>query len=353
MQVTRKIIFRNGREIHRADDCLPLIHAVDAGEMELHVISRHSYPGVILASDEAPGVCSLGYWKTIGEQRHGLSQHRNEGIELTMSLQGETPVTVEGRGYRLRPGELMVTRPWQVHSVGNPVFAPGKLGWLILDVGVRHPHQEWKWPSWVMLTAAELEALSRSLRQNEDVICPVPEVLSETFERMVRIAKSPGVAHRGSKVVMAVNALLMELLELFESRPVCFSPALTDASRSVRFFLEELSTRLAEPWSVRSMAEACGLGVTHFTRHFQLVAGESPAQHLLGLRLEAASRRLRDEPGVAISEVARQVGFPHANYFSRVFMRRYGCTPAVWRNQDAKHPKVHPEMEQGQGTRKK
>lgn len=332
MPAARKIVFTNGREVHRADDCLPLICAVDAGEMELHALSRHSYPGVALDLGEAPGVCSLGYWKTLGEQRQGLPSHRNEGIELTMSLLGETPVTVEGKLHVLRPGELMVTRPWQVHSIGCPVFAPGKLGWLILDVGVRHPHQEWKWPAWVMLAKSEAEALTRSLRQNEDVIRPVHDALFETFGRMVRIAKSPEAPHRGSRIVMAVNALLLELLELVESNPVRFSPALTDASRSVRLFMEELRFRLAEPWTVQGMSEACGLGVTHFTRHVQLVTGESPARHLLGLRLECAARRLRVETGVSISEIARQVGFPHASYFARVFMQRYGRTPAGWRN---------------------
>ena len=31
----RTIHYRNGNEIHRADDCLPLTRAVEAGEMEL------------------------------------------------------------------------------------------------------------------------------------------------------------------------------------------------------------------------------------------------------------------------------------------------------------------------------
>ncbi len=330
----RTIRYRNGNEIHRADDCLPLTRAVEAGEMELYALGRHSYPGVALKAGEAPGVCSLGVWKAQGEQRYGLPPHRNEGIELTMSLSGETPVTVEGRRYVLRPGELLVTRPWQVHSVGCPVFTPGKVGWLILDVGVRHPHQEWAWPPWVMLTKSEVAFLTRSLRQNEDVIRPVPEALAEVFGRLVRIAKEPEAPHRGSRVVVAVNALLLELFDLFESQPVRFSPALTDASRSVRLFLEELRPRLAEPWSVRGMAEACGLGVTHFTRHVQRVTGESPAHHLLGLRLESAALRLKEAPGVPVAEIGRQAGFLYASYFSRVFVERYGCTPALWRSRD-------------------
>ena len=332
MSIKRKIVFKDGREVHRADDCLPLTQAVAEGAMELCALGRHSYPGAALKADEAPGVCSLGLWRTAGEQRYGLPPHRNEGVEFTMSLSGETSVTVEGKPYVLRPGELMVTRPWQVHSVGSPVFAPGKVGWLILDVGMRHPHQEWAWPAWVVLSKSEVASLTRALRHNEDALRPVPEALTEVFARLVGIARHPEAGHRGSRVVVAVNALLLELFDLFESRPVRYSPALTDASRSVRLFLEELSSRLVEPWSVRGMAEACGLGVTHFTRHFQLVTGESPARHLLRLRLESAASLLRDAPSVPIAEIARQLGFRHASYFSRVFVERYGFTAAVWRS---------------------
>ncbi len=331
----KAVQYRNGNEVHRADDCLPLTRAVAAGEMELHALGRHSYPGEALQAREAPGVCSLGVWKARGVQHYGLPTHRNEGVELTMSLSGETPVTVEGRRYTLRPGALMVTRPWQAHSVGCPVFAPGKVGWLILDVGVRHPHQEWRWPPWVVLSKSEVAVLTRALRQNEDAIRPVPEPLTEAFERLTAIARQPMATHRGSRIVVAVNTLLLELFDLFESRPVRYSPALTDASRSVRLFLEEIQGRLGEPWTVRGMAEACGLGATHFTRHFQQVTGESPARHLLRLRLDAASRRLAEAPLAPVAEIARGVGYPHASYFIRVFVQRYGCTPAVWRRRRA------------------
>ncbi len=331
MRALKVIQYRNGTEVHRADDCLPLMQAVDSGEMELHALSRHSYPGVALKRDEAPGICSLGYWKTNGEQQRGLRAHRNEGIELTMSLKGSTPVSVEGREYTLSSGELLVTRPWQLHSVGTPVFASGQVGWVIIDLGVRHPHQEWTWPDWVVLSRSELSFLTRALRENEDVIRTVPASLTESFGQLVRIAARPEATHRGSRIAVAVNALLLELFDLFERCPVDYTPELTNASRSIELFLDGLGERMAEPWSVEGMAEACGLGVTHFTRHFQMTTGETPARYLLAMRLRAAAIRLRAEPDLPIAEIARQAGFPYASYFSRVFMQRYGCTAALWR----------------------
>ncbi|MDD2600674.1 MAG: hypothetical protein PHO37_15880 [Kiritimatiellae bacterium] len=208
------------RELWRLMTAATMLVVVDESTHDPNYLSTssHSYPGVALKKNEAPGVCSLGYWRSIGEQRRGLCAHRNEGVELTMSLSGITPVTVEGKEYSLQPGELLVTRPWQLHSIGSPIFAAGKVGWLIIDVGVRHPHQEWQWPKWVVLSKGEMQFLTRGLRQNEDVVRAVPETLAKTFEQLVRIATHPDAPHRGSRIVVAVNALLLELFELSAGR---------------------------------------------------------------------------------------------------------------------------------------
>jgi transcriptional regulator GlxA family with amidase domain len=107
------------------------------------------------------------------------------------------------------------------------------------------------------------------------------------------------------------------------------------ASRSVRLFLNDLEQRSAEPWSVESMAEACGLGVTHFTDCFQVVTGESPAKHLLAMRLKRAAGLLKEQPDESVAAVAERVGFQYPSYFTRVFKKHYGCTAAAWRSRGA------------------
>jgi hypothetical protein len=128
MGKVKGVLFKAGAKTHRADDCLPLVSAVQEGRMALQALARGHYPGERLKAAEVPGVCSLGYWQTLGDVRRGLAPHRNEGIEVTMPLQGETPVMVDGKAYVLLPGEVMITRPWQLHSVGEPCFAKGKVG---------------------------------------------------------------------------------------------------------------------------------------------------------------------------------------------------------------------------------
>lgn len=330
MKNGRDVFFRAGREMHRADDCRPLVDAVREGTVELHALARGHYPGDRLRVAEAPGVSSLGYWRAAGRQRRGLAAHRNEGIELTMALQGGSPAMVDGAPYTLRPGEIMITRPWQLHSVGGPCFAPGKVGWLIVDVGVRHPHQAWRWPEWVNLSAADLTLLTQSLRQNEDAIRSATPALRDAFARLAVLPESGAAPFRGSRIAVAVSEVLLRLLELFHSHPVRLKPALTESSRTVRLYVGSLSEQPV-PASVEAMADACGLGVTRFCALFKEETGDTPGDYLLRRRLDEACRLLSANSDLSVESVGRRVGFSHGNYFARVFRRAFGATPAAWR----------------------
>lgn len=327
---TMKMLNVNSQSDPHPDSCETVKLAVEAGEMELFGIARNNYPGAPFKPHEVQGVSSFGYWKTTGKQTYGLPVHQNEGIELTLSLQGESPVTVDGVKHILGPGQIMITRPWQKHSIGNPCFPQGRIGWLILDVGVRHPHQEWTWPDWILLSKSELQSLTRTLRQNEDAIRPVSAAYVETFNRLLLIAKNPSQPHRASRIAILVNLLLLELFATFHSNPVTYQESLTDSMRTIRLFLEQLPRRLQEPWTLQTMAEACGIGLTRFATQFSTLTGETPAKYLMRLRMEVAGELLRTS-SLSIQEITSQTGFASSNYFIQVFSRYFHHTPAQYR----------------------
>ena len=85
-----------------------------------------------------------------------------------------------------------------------------------------------------------------------------------------------------------------------------------------------LQGTLAE-WS----AIAC-MSRFHFLRLFKQRFGLTPRQYLIDLRLERASRQLRDS-GLSILDIALECGFASASQFAHAFRRRFGCTPREWR----------------------
>ncbi len=94
--------------------------------------------------------------------------------------------------------------------------------------------------------------------------------------------------------------------------------------------ISTLEQRFNEPWTLEDLAIAAGFSRTSFLRIFRRATGESPIEFLIGLRVEAAKRMLR-ETTLSMTEIAHECGFGDSNYFSRRFRQATGRTPGGFR----------------------
>jgi transcriptional regulator GlxA family with amidase domain len=81
---------------------------------------------------------------------------------------------------------------------------------------------------------------------------------------------------------------------------------------------------------VASMIRISGLPERTFKRRFQKAAGMSPLEYVHALRLERA-KTLLETTELKLSELAEKVGYEDATFFSRLFRRAVGLTPADYR----------------------
>lgn len=91
-----------------------------------------------------------------------------------------------------------------------------------------------------------------------------------------------------------------------------------------------IRTRYTEPLSIAEIAEAVHYTPAHLGTLFKKETGKTMSSYLLQTRLDAAMTLLRTtlEP---VSSIAKQVGYPDTQYFSRVFKQFSGCTPLEYR----------------------
>jgi AraC-like DNA-binding protein len=54
-------------------------------------------------------------------------------------------------------------------------------------------------------------------------------------------------------------------------------------------------------------------------------------EDLLGRRMSAAAELLAEQRAIAVADVARLVSYNHSSHFARAFRRRYGLSPAQFR----------------------
>jgi AraC family transcriptional regulator len=100
--------------------------------------------------------------------------------------------------------------------------------------------------------------------------------------------------------------------------------------RKVQPALAYAVSHLDQDVSLTALAGQAGLSPFHLQRVFTAVAGESPKQLTVRLRLERAAVMLLTTED-SVLEVALACGFQSHEVFCRTFLRRFGMTPKAYR----------------------
>lgn len=111
-------------------------------------------------------------------------------------------------------------------------------------------------------------------------------------------------------------------------------PSDPEARSTDERFLEQLRMTIEahiddETFDVESLALALGYSRSSLYRRLEGLVSESPAEIILGVRLERAAQLLGARAGT-VSEIAYSVGFKSVSHFSRRFRGRYGVPPSEY-----------------------
>ncbi|GLO12458.1 hypothetical protein PPUJ20028_10390 [Pseudomonas putida] len=97
-----------------------------------------------------------------------------------------------------------------------------------------------------------------------------------------------------------------------------------------QMMLDHLDTGI----SVTSLAEACGISRSHFSRLFKETMQVSPQKWLREQRINK-SKELLEASTMMLAEIALECGFYDQPHFCRTFMKSAGITPRAWQQQAA------------------
>jgi AraC-like DNA-binding protein len=313
------------------DRCEPQTRAVREGKIEFHALTKGHYPGTPVPTNILPGLNSIGFWNAGSAQDWGLDPHRNEGIEIMFLETGSMVFVADQKKHNLRAGQFTITRPWQLHKLGAPNIGPGRLHWLILDVGVRRPHQDWVWPKWVMLTKDDLAELTRKLRHNENPVWSSTPAIAQSFRELARSVSAWDQPHSVSRLAVYLNQLLIGILDALAEQQRHENEQLTSLRRTAELFLHDLEQNVidvGDPWTLDKMAEHCGMGVTAFSKYCRELVNAGPMEFLNQCRLDRAARQLQAESKLSITEIAMSCGFNSSQYFATRFRQRFQVSPS-------------------------
>lgn len=163
----------------------------------------------------------------------------------------------------------------------------------------------------------------------EGKLQPVFEVRLNNYDALLEKLNQI-LSYKGSSLLVA-DAYRQEVMveQFFELlfQDVQPSEISTDGSL-LESALEYIQHNYFKKITLSSFAEQVGTSETHLSYLFEKHLQIRPIDYLIDYRIKQAVRLLRQPESPAVSEVARQVGYADADYFSRIFKKRMGFSPS-------------------------
>lgn len=232
---------------------------------------------------------------------------------LVMITSGQGLMRLDGQVIRLKPGLLLHLIPSmqaEIYPQGGEVEYTVLLyrTWITGRKG-RH------WTSWP--DPAAYAGLPKGL-------LPLGNALL-VRERLERLALIYPTAQKAAEPVQQLfSSLLQTISEELPAREMkAADEGILDGS------IAYMHRHYREKIRLQTLSELAGLTPTSYSRSFKKVMGVSPVDYLNGIRIHH-SKLLLNQPDATVSRAAQSAGFGNEFYFSRVFKRETGISPALY-----------------------
>lgn len=256
-------------------------------------------PGVFILSETAPSILQFAITKPL----------------LALVLQGRKRVTMGSHTFDFGMGEsLLVTM--DVPTVSQVITASAATPYysfvVELDAAV----------------ITELVGDMDKLEASPDLPVRVDQIEEDVAETALHLLK---LLDRPHALKMLGRQLVRELhYWLLSGRYGKSMRALgnTDShARRIARAVEIIRAKYDQPLRIKTLADAAGMSISVFHKHFRNVTTLTPLQFQKQLRLVEA-RKLMLVQGAAISTAAHRVGYESVTQFTREYSRMFGQPPA-------------------------
>ncbi len=252
-----------------------------------------------------------------GQPHQDPAEEVSNEFSINLVERGSFDVQVGRQQWILGPGHVFLCAPGLAYRCRHQELFPVDVC-LAVTYGARENGKE--------VAEDDLTDLRRLASTNP--VLPPSNRLAYLFRPIA--SNAHGTENRMAAETFAI-ALLAEIhigigsnRKLYAEHQLAWYAERIDAARGL------LDQGYTSQHSLGSLARGVGMSTFHFARLFTELVGTPPHRYLLRVRLDEASRRLRQ--GACVTEACFASGFNNLSYFIRAFQHRFGITPSKYRS---------------------
>ena len=260
-----------------------------------------------------------------GDEPCSVPPHSHDYYEIYCLLSGVMDYVVVGRRYALRPGNLLLIAPGQVH-------------WPDVGDAARSFERIVLWVSAEMAEAL-LEALPEARAalskgvEGQNLIVPDKDAYDTILGQLTLLLREKRAPDSDSDAMcrLALTQLMLHLSRYLRRAPRTPHPKPELRYAEIMRVYDYIREHLQDNLSVAGLAELFFMDKNTLTRQFKRLIGMTPGEYIRRSRLEAA-RALIDQ-GMRIQEACAECGFSDYSTFYRAFRCVYGLSPSDYADQ--------------------
>lgn len=252
--------------------------------------------------------------------------HWHDEMEIIYVKKGSGRVTVDFTPYRVSAGSLVFICPGQLHSIEQYEDERMEYENIIfrLDMLISQNPDICNTDFLTPLLERRID-LETHLTKDFPFYTEIVRFLDEADE--ICMTSPPGYQ------LFIKSALYGMFFSLFSHFAQKRSSHKDYASfEKIKFIIKYVEHHYGEKIAISDIARESGFSESHFMKYFKHTMGLSFTQYLNDYRLTMASRLLLTSDSSVLS-IAEEVGIENPSYFNRIFKRRFGVTPSVYRKE--------------------
>lgn len=255
--------------------------------------------------------------------------------ELIFVYSGEMEFILENQCFHVYPGEFVLIRPGQRHSlksVGSELLRQPHIHFDLIE-DAYSPQIYTLFRDYKDVDSTERKFFRKDILN--EIYPEIPSVIQLKNYKRIRDLLMSIIHEKEKRMVysdMHVKGLFFQMFSLL-LRELSFheeQPKTEDSSIAWEV-QKHLNANLEHTVSLDELSELIHVSKYYLCRQFKKVFGVSPMQYHLDSRIEHA-KYLLSYTSCSIGEIAERVGFQNIYSFSRAFKKKEHIPPSVYRN---------------------
>lgn len=245
--------------------------------------------------------------------------------ELIYIDKGKMLITAGDNQYILKAGELAFHKPGEFHAVSAYENIPSN--YIVASFVCHNPAMQYFEHRFITLTSRERDCLYEAASHGRQAFGDVrpPHSIKET---------AGGCPFGEIQLIQThLEMLLILLLQRSESnliqKRVESHIQQTRHKQLTEQVKEYLEVHIDKPLTLSQIANDLGYSVSQMKKLFAAERGGGIMHYFIDLKMDEA-KRLMKEGSLNLSQIAQQLGYDNASYFSRLFKQRHDMTPTEY-----------------------